>query len=180
MAEWFIHLHNVLHWWGPVVLALYTAVIPWVLYYPWRHYEVIHFNRFSFSQESELISLHVGIFLFALVGYYVLWFALPHKGIEILLMILVSPFAGIYFIYTVFAWLLEAFLAIQSYEAEKRRKLGMSYAEWEIFKFQQEERKREAEHRAFEEREAMLGRGEDIRKERFRVLDGHGEGDDEK
>ncbi|MCL6441893.1 MAG: hypothetical protein K6T83_00260 [Alicyclobacillus sp.] len=172
LAKTFIDLHNALHWWGPEVVALYTGLAEWVMSYPFRNTEEVNYNPLSSVPDTETFNISVTFFLFASVVYYILWFALPYEGVEILLLLIVGlPFAAIYFLYTVFMWCFEGFMLLCDFDRHEWVKKGLSYAEWEIYKYKLARRENERRLRAMEEREAMFA-GRDIRKDRFRIIDG--------
>ncbi|MCL6445914.1 MAG: hypothetical protein K6T83_21135 [Alicyclobacillus sp.] len=165
LGQWFIHVHNVLHWWVPGVLALYFAIIPWVLDYPSRHYDEICGDAdYTFSGPQLL-------FIYGLIGFYGLWFALPHTGTEILFLILATPFALFWLIIIGVNWIGQL-LDQLDYNRDDWINKGLSYAEWEIYQHRLKRRDEALQSQLFKEQQMSAISGQDIRKTRFRVMTG--------
>jgi hypothetical protein len=164
LGQWFIHVHNAVHWWVPGVLAIYAGIIPWVLTYPSRDIEEIYGNAdYTFSGPTLLS-------IYAFIGLYALWFALPHTGTEILFLIFAAPVALFYLLIIGIHWL-EQLGYLMDYNREEWIKRGLTYAEWEIYKNKVRLQDEALKLQAFREREASFS-GQDLRKNRFRVMSG--------
>lgn len=171
-------MHAWLHWWGPAILALYTGVIPWVMAYPSRYYDQVSYStiprRPEQIDENARMPVYKWFAWWSLPIWYLLWWAMPHVGTEILLLICVFPLFVIYLMLAVGIHALDGFFNfVDEDDKAKRKATGMSIAEWEVKKYEERRRADQAIMRAFNESEAAF-RGEDIRKDRFRVYDGTG------
>ncbi|WP_156040110.1 hypothetical protein [Alicyclobacillus macrosporangiidus] len=146
------------------MLAIYAGIIPWVLDYPDRHIQAIYGDAdYTFSGPTLLS-------IYAFIGLYALWFALPHTGTEILFLIFFAPVALFWLIVIAVNWFGHLLLLMDS-ERHEWVKRGLSYAEWEIYKNAVRLRDDRLASQAYHEREASFA-GQDIRKTRFRVMTG--------
>ena len=157
-AERLIQFHNALHWWGPAIAALYVFLVPWVIVAPGLHPE----------DDAEMLRIARITGMWALWIFYAWWFALPYWGTEILLWIVLGIPALLIYGFLLVVWFVEGMEA---------RSLTQAKAEGRYYYDQREVDERfEAELRAAREREALL-LGQNIRKDKFHVVDGRKSGD---
>ncbi|MDP9729382.1 hypothetical protein FY534_13945 (plasmid) [Alicyclobacillus sp. TC] len=130
-SQWCHHMRAFLPWWGPIVLAFYTGYIFWVSIFPHRYtYMELEGRHWSMKDDMKVFGMKIGFF--SLVVYYVLWFALPYPGTELLFDIFALPWLLIYLGIVFGVPLMEGFFLFFSYET-KAYNSGMTRVEWEMY-----------------------------------------------
>ncbi|ACV59974.1 hypothetical protein [Alicyclobacillus acidocaldarius] len=159
----FMHLRHMLPWWSPAIIAWYGTLFMWAREYPQRYYEDIPASDGS----VEVFSRWFGMFFWALVMFYAMWFALPYPGVEILVDLCCIPVMLIVFGMLAIGWVVHLIDEFGSYQADEHLEKGLTCAEWEQFK-------RRREFRDFQLRvNAMYEAIEpERRKQRFIVFEG--------
>lgn len=134
-------MRSFLPWWGPIVLAIYAGYMLWVFFYPIRYvYAVTDGTCVQFPDIQEGA---IWVSVIALIIFYILWFALPYPGTELLFDIFSLPWLGIYMLYGVVMPAMECFYRSGEWgkDHENRLKSGMTYPEWEMYKEQRKKLK---------------------------------------
>lgn len=184
-SAWCLRMHRELPWWSPILCAVYTGSLLWVMTYPDRASDMERIGS-RWQVHGPGIDLVFQIGFWSLIAYEALWFALPYPGTELLFMILALPFACLYL--GPIAWVQVVYRAFSWVEHEERWEYGMTYVEWQWYLSEREKLQSNkallqvwttpydgrvpSDNDASEDLEAMAKE----KRRRFRVLNGKKEG----
>lgn len=107
LTQAFLAAHHAIAWWGPGAIGLSSILLPWILFWPFRHHK----------DHEDAVWMSTGIGMGAIVLFYGVWFLLPYPGLELLAGLFTVPvfFMGLFY------WLFDVVVSLYDWIRDWRK-----------------------------------------------------------